>query len=125
MEFTYKTKQLVKISKEVGNFYDIEKSAYNDDIEALNKMYQILADIDEETAYNEIDRRLEEGAKISNLYDEIFDGINSKGFFKEKLKTDMKSLPLDVTRVTQELYEKYLNQEMEQAIADARTLKNI
>ena len=123
MEYTYKTKQLAEIGRKIGGYYELEKACYDDDIETLALLMTILAGIDEDKAFETIDKELENGKKIADLYEEIFKGINEKGFFKQALEVDMKAPPMNTNKMMNEIYNKYLEQELEKARAEA--LKNM
>lgn len=120
MEYTFKTRQMVKVAEQVGNFYDLEKAVFENDISVLAKLISIFGDIKENEAFDYIDAELEKRT-IKDLYDEIYKGINEKGFFKEKLAVEMDTLPIDLNKLTQEMYEKYMNKEIEKQL---KTLKN-
>lgn len=109
---------MVKVAEKVGNYYELEKAVFDDDIEKLAKLISIFGDVKEDEAFDYIDEQLEKGKKISELYDEIFKGINEKGFFKENLVADIKTLPIDINKMTQEMYEKYMNKEIEKQISN-------
>ena len=108
---------MIKVAEKVGNYYELERAVFDDDIEKLGKLISIFGDCKEDEAYDYIDEQLENGKKISELYEEIFKGINDKGFFKEKLVADVKTLPVDMNKLTQEMYEKYMNKEIDKQIS--------
>lgn len=117
MEYTFKTRQMVKVASSVGNYYELEKAVFESDIGVLAKLISIFGDIKETDAYDFIDEQLENGKTIKALYEEIFTGINEKGFFNQKLEADIQTLPMDLNKITQEMYEKYMNKEIEKQIS--------
>lgn len=119
MEYTFKTKQMIEVSEKIGNYFDLEKAVYESDIKKLAKLISIFGNVSENEALDYIDKEIEEKNTIDGLYEEIFKGINEKGFFKEKLEVDIKALPVDLNKVTTEMYEKYMNKEIERQIAKA------
>ena len=122
MEYTFKTKQMIKVSEEVGNFYDLEKAIYENNLNILAKLISIFGSVSEEKAFAYIDEQIENGKKIKELYTEIFNGINDKGFFDQPLETELETLPINMNKLTEELYEKYINKEIEKQIS--KTSKN-
>ena len=119
MEYTFKTKQMVKVSEKIGTYYDLQASAYNADIGKLAKLISIFGDIAEEKAYDYIDEQLENGNTVKGLYEEIFNGINEKGFFNQRLEAEIQTLPVDTNKLVTEMYEKYMNKEIEKQISKA------
>lgn len=117
MEYTFKTKQMIKAEEAVGNFYDIQEAVFNSDIKKLALLIKVFGDTAEDKAYEYIDEQLEAGRTIKDLYDEIFKGINEKGFFNQKLEADIQTLPVNVNKLTKEMYEKYMNKEIEKQIS--------
>lgn len=116
MEYTFKTRQMVKVAEKVGNYYDLEKAVFDSDVSTLAKLISIFGDIKETDAYDFIDEQLE-NRTINDLYEEIFKGINEKGFFNQKLEANSQTLPVDMNKLTQEMYEKYMNKEIEKQIS--------
>lgn len=116
MEYTFKTRQMVKVAEQVGNFYELERAVFDSDISVLAKLISIFGDVKETNAYDFIDEQLE-NRTIKDLYEEIFKGINEKGFFNQKLEANIDTLPVDMNKVVQEMYEKYMNKEIEKQIS--------
>ena len=119
MEYTFKTKQMVRAEEKVGNYYQLQEAVFNADIGKLAKLIAVFGDVAEEKAYDYIDEELEQGKTIKDLYEEIFKGINEKGFFNQKLDVNIDTLPIDMNKLTTEMYEKYMNKEIEKQIAKA------
>lgn len=119
MEYTFKTKQMVRAEEKVGNYYQLQEAVFNADIGKLAKLIAVFGDVAEDKAYDYIDEELEQGKTIKDLYDEIFKGINEKGFFNQKLDVNIDTLPIDMNKLTTEMYEKYMNKEIEKQIAKA------
>ena len=119
MEYTFKTKQMMKVSEKIGNFYELEKAVFENDIGKLAKLISIFGDVAEDKALDYIDEQLDSGRKIADLYDEIFKVINEKGFFNQVLEVNLQTLPVDMNKLTQEMYEKYMNKEIEKQISKA------
>lgn len=119
MEYTFKTKQMVKAGEKVGGFYEMQEAVFNADIGKLATLISIFGDVNEEKAYNYIDEQLDNGRKIKDLYEEIFNGINEKGFFNQVLEVNLETLPINMNKLTQEMYEKYMNKEIEKQISKA------
>lgn len=119
MEYTFKTKQMIKAEEKVGNFYDMQEAVFNADIGKLAKLIAVFGDVAEEKAYDFIDEQLENGRKIKDIYEEIFNGINEKGFFNQRLEADLQTLPVNLNKLTTEMYEKYMNKEIEKQISKA------
>lgn len=117
MEYTFKTKQMIKAEEKVGNYYAIQEAVFNADIGKLAKLISIFGDVAEDKAYDYIDEQLDQKRTIKDLYDEIFTGINEKGFFNQKLEADIQTLPVDMNKLATEMYEKYMNKEIEKQIA--------
>ena len=125
MEYTFKTKQMVEIKNKIGGFFELEQACYDDNIEVLAELMQILGNISEEKAFDTIDKELEKGKKINDLYAEIYQGINEKSFFKQVLEVDMKAPPMDTNKMMNEVYNKFLAKELEKAQAkNLGTLQN-
>ena len=106
---------MIKAEEAVGNFYDIQEAVFNSDIKKLALLIKVFGDTAEDKAYEYIDEQLEAGRTIKDLYDEIFKGINEKGFFNQKLEADIQTLPVNVNKLTKEMYEKYMNKEIRNA----------
>ena len=121
MEYTFKTKQMIKIAEQVGNFYDLEKAVYENDMSKLATLISILGDVGEEQALDEIDKQVDEGKKIADIYKEIFDGINKKGFFKAKLQVNLEAPPIDTEKMIQLMYET----QMQKELANLKTTPNM
>ena len=119
MEFTYKTKQMIKVNEVVGGYYELEKAVYDGDISVLAKLISIFTDVPEDKAFDYIDEQIDSGKTINSLYEEIYNGINEKGFFNQKLEVDIQTLPVDINKLTKEMYEKYMNKEIENQISKA------
>lgn len=119
MEYTFKTKQMVRAEEKVGNYYQLQEAVFNADIGKLAKLIAVFGDVAEDKAYDYIDEELEQGKTIKSLYEEIFKGINEKGFFNQKLDVNIDTLPIDMNKLTTEMYEKYMNKEIEKQIAKA------
>ena len=82
MEYTFKTKQMVKASEKIGTYYDLQASAYNADIGKLAKLISIFGDVAEDKAFDYIDEQLDNGNTVKGLYEEIFKGIMADSFLK-------------------------------------------
>ena len=119
MEYTFKTKQMVRAEEKVGNYYQLQEAVFNADIGKLAKLIAVFGDVAEDKAYDYIDEELEQCKTINILYEEIFKGINEKGFFNQKLDVNIDTLPIDMNKLTTEMYEKYMNKEIEKQIAKA------
>ena len=120
MEYTFKTKQMMKVSEEIGTFYDLEKAVYDNNISVLVKLISIFGSCEEEQALEEVDRLVDDGKKIADIYKDIFDGINKKGFFKQKLQHNLEAPPVDTERLIQQIYQA----QMEKEIENVKTLQN-
>lgn len=121
MEYTFKTRQMAKVSEKIGTYYDLQTAVFNADLSVLAKLIAIFGDIAEEKAYDFIDEQLDNGKKIKDLYEEIFKGINEKGFFNQKLEVNIETLPVDMNKLTTEMYEKYMNKEIEKQLKTLKT----
>ena len=119
MEYTFKTKQMIKASEIVGDFYEIQEAQFNSDIKALAELISIFGDIKKEEAFDYIDEQIDKKRTIKDLYDEIFKGINEKGFFNQQLRTDLETLPVNMNKLTNEMFKKYMDKEVEKQIIKA------
>ena len=119
MEYTFKTKQMIKVSEEVGGYYELEKAVYESNLSVLAKLISIFAEVPKEKALDYIDEQIDSGKTINALYEEIYNGINVKGFFNQKLEVDIQTLPVDMDKLIKEMYEKYMNKEIENQISEA------
>ena len=113
MEYTFKTRQMVKVAEKIGKKYDLEMAMYDNDIEKLAELIAIFGDVDKEQAYEEIDRRLDEKKTINDLYKEIVKGINEKGFFKEKLQDKFEAPPVDTESLIKNMYQVAMTNEVD------------
>ena len=113
MEYTFKTKQMIEVSEKVGNFYDIEKAIYESDLKVLTKLIAIFGNVSEEQAQEEIDKMIDEGKKIPDIYKDIIDGVNKKGFFKQKIQTNLEAPPINTEKLIEAMYEAQLNKQIE------------
>lgn len=85
-ELTFKSRQMIKLGEEIGGQYDLQKGAYDGDIKILAKMLSIFCDtLDYDNALDLIDELIEEHS-IKEIYTMIFDEMNKKAFFTEKLE---------------------------------------
>ena len=119
MEYTFKTKQMIKAGEKVGGYYEMQEAVYNSDIKKLALLISVFGDVAEDKAYDYIDEQLEAGKTIKNLYEDIFNGINEKGFFNQRLEADIQTLPVNINKLTTEMYEKYMNKEVEKQLSKA------
>ena len=119
MEFTFKTTQMIKVSERVGTFYDLEKGAYDGNLKVLADLVSIFGNVSFDDACAEIDKQLDEGKKVVDLYTHIFEEINKKGFFKENLQASLTELPVDLSKLTanviEEMYQKVLMDQANEA----------
>lgn len=106
IELTFKSRQMIKISEEIGNQYDLEVGAYKGDIKVLAKMISILSDtLDYNDSLDFVDDLLENKKTIADIYKDIFAGINEKAFFTQALEV-LDTPPMDMQTFTAELMEK-------------------
>ena len=125
MEYTFKTKQMVKVADRIGKKYDLEKAVYDNDISKLAILISIFGDIDEEQAYEEIDKALENKKTINDLYKEIIKGINEKGFFKEKIQANMDVPPVDLESMMNKMYQDEMNKGINKELDKMKILDNM
>lgn len=104
MEYTFKTKQMEKVAEQVGRMYDIEMACYESNISVLVKLITIFGNVSEEEAYNYIDEQIEGKKKISDIYKEIIEGINKRGFFNQKIQISLETPPIDMEKMIKEMY---------------------
>ena len=110
---------MIKVSEEVGGYYELEKAVYESNLSVLAKLISIFAEVPKEKALDYIDEQIDSGKTINALYEEIYKGINVKGFFNQKLEVDIQTLPVDMDKLIKEIYEKYMNKEIENQISEA------
>lgn len=114
MEFTFKTRQLIKVGEEVGGWFELQNGAYEKDLGILAKLISIFGDVDKDKAIDEIDNRLEKGDTVAKMYEEIFKGLNEKGFFTDKLEAQPMVAPVNMNKITKEIYERVTAKKIEE-----------
>lgn len=113
MEYTFKTKQMIKVAEKVGKIYDLEKAYYDSDLETLAKLITIFGEVELDKAYEYIDEQLENGKKVSDVYKEILDGVNKKGFFSRKIQLNLDAPPVNMEELIEKIYAKQIQKETE------------
>ena len=111
MEYTFKTKQMIQVAEQVGKIYDLEKAYYEGNLEKLAKLISIFGAVDLEKAYEYIDEQLENNRKVSDIYKEVLDGVNKKGFFSRKIQLNLEAPPINLEELMETIYAKQLQKE--------------
>lgn len=123
-ELTFKSRQMVKVGEVIGNQLTLETDAFEGNIKTLAKLISILSDsLDYDKALEVIDDYLDGGKSITELYGEVFAGINQKAFFTTPL-TVQDSPPMDMVKIQKQVQEK-IGQEMAQQIAMSQITGNM
>ena len=104
---------MIEVSEKVGGFFEIEKAIYENDLKVLTKLMSIFGNVSEEQAQDEIDTMLDHGKKINDIYKEIIDGVNKKGFFKQKIQCNLEAPPINTEKLIEAMYEAQLNKQVE------------
>jgi hypothetical protein len=104
MEYTFKTKQMIKVGEQVGKIYELEKAYYDGDLEILAKLISIFGDVEIDKAFEYIDEQLEANKKVTDLYKEVLDGVNKKGFFNRKIAYNLEAPPINTEQLIKEMY---------------------
>lgn len=123
---TFKTRQMIQVGDKIGGKYDIEFGAYKNDLKVLATLISVFADTNYEHALDIIDEALEEGKTVKGMYEEIFNEMNKKAFFTEKLEV-LDTPPVDMEKMTQDMMKQAQEQMSKEVVTQTiteNTLKN-
>lgn len=132
MELKFKASKMEQLGDKLkgDTAFKLQTAAYDCDLKTLALLIKIFSENveNDKKAYDIIDELLDSGKTIQDIYSEIFEGINEKGFFIQKLEVsemppiNLKSLTAEMAdKISKEMMKKEIGQTLSESQDQLRT----
>lgn len=122
MELKFKSLKMEQLGDKLkgDTAFKLQTAAYECDLKTLALLIKTFSDDvnNDQKAFDIIDELIDGGKTIQDIYTEIFEGINEKGFFIQRLEVS-EMPPINLKSLTAEMADKISKEMMKKQIGES------